>query len=96
MNFKNDQKIELMMGVVAMTYAVAIREGILSHITKPIKMKKYKNGKMYLKITIFRKGLEIIDAMLSGINKFVRYLVRTLTFASFNPFVDKVIVKNVQ
>ena len=32
MNFENDQKIELMMGVVAMTYAAAIREGILSHI----------------------------------------------------------------
>lgn len=96
MNFENDQKIELIMGVVAMTYAVAIREGILSHISKPIKKKKYKNGKMYFEISIFRKGLEIIDAMLSGINNFIRYLCRTVLFASFNPFVDILLVKNVQ
>lgn len=96
MNFKNDQKIELMMGVVAMTYAVAIREGILSHIAKPIKMKKYKNGKGYLEISIFRKGLEIMDATLIGINNFVRYLCRTVAYALLNPFIDKLFAKSVQ
>jgi transposase len=96
MNFKKDQKIELMMGVVAMTYALAIRVGILSHIIKPISMKKYKNGKKYLEISVFRKGMEIIEAILTGINDFVRYLCRTVESASFNPYVNKVVVKNVQ
>jgi len=96
MNFKNDQKIELMMGVVAMTYAVAIREGILSHISKPIKMKKYKNGKVYMEISIFRKGLEIMEAKLIGTTNFVRYLCRTVPHALLNPFIDKSLVQSVQ
>ena len=59
-------------------------------------MKKYKSGKMCLEMSIFRKRMDIIEAMLTGINDFVRYLRRTVESVSLNPFVDRVFVGNVQ
>jgi len=73
-NLKIDDKIELMMGVLAMVYLLAVREGLLSHKLKPIPLKKYKNGTIYLSISIFRVGMAIIQTLFTKINKLIEYI----------------------
>lgn len=73
-NLKVDDKIELMMGVLAMVYILAVKEGLLSHKLKPIPLKKYKDGKIYLSISIFRMGLAIIQTLFMKINKLIEYI----------------------
>lgn len=75
MNLKKDNKIMLMVAVVIVTYALAIKEGVLKYLQKQIRMKHYKNGKVYLEMSIFRKGLEVLDGVLNGLSKFIRYLI---------------------
>lgn len=74
MNFKDDRKIELMMGVVVTAYAIAIREGIIEQLRKPFLIKKYKNGKQYTAISVFRKGVEMIESFLEHAQALVLYL----------------------
>jgi len=73
-NLKNDLKIELMMGVLAMVYLIALKEGILRHSLKPIPLKKYKNGKKYLTISIFRMGLAIIQTLFTTVFELINYI----------------------
>lgn len=73
-NLKIDDKIELMMGVLAMVYIIAVREGLLSHRLKPIPVKKYKDGTIYLSISIFRMGLAIIQNLFTKINQLIEYI----------------------
>lgn len=77
-NLKVDEKIELMMGILSMVYIMAVREGLLSHKRKPIPLKKYKDGKIYLSISIFRLGMAIIQSFLKKIDKFFEYIANQL------------------
>jgi hypothetical protein len=77
-NLQNDQKIELMMGVLAVVYLLAVKEGILRHKSNPIKLIKYKNGKTYFTISIFRMGLAIIQTLFTGIFEMIDYIDREL------------------
>lgn len=90
MNLKADNKIELMMGLVVTAYAIAIREGMLSFIQKPFRMIKYKNGKKYYEVSIFRKGLEILEAFIADVFFVYKYLIKTLLYAECNPLIDKI------
>ena len=73
-NLKIDEKIELMMGILTMLYIMAVKEGLLSHKRKPIPWKKYKNGKKYLSISIFRLGMAIIQTHFTKINILIEYI----------------------
>jgi len=73
-NLKSDKKIELMMGVLAMTYLLAVREGILRHLLKAIPVKKYKDGKTYPCISIFRLGFAIIQNMFIVVDQLIGYI----------------------
>lgn len=77
-NLKIDEKIELMIGILAMVYIMAVREGLLSHKRKPIPWKKYRDGKKYLSISIFRLGLALIQALFTKIFKLLEYIANQL------------------
>ena len=89
MNFKDDRKIELMMGIVVTAYAIAIREGIVEQLRKPFPIKKYKNGKQYAAISVFRKGLEMVEGFLEHALSLVLYL-----FAVFSSENRLIVVPN--
>jgi len=55
-NLKADDKIQLMMGILACTYLMAIMEGIIKQADSPVKMKVYKKGNSYPLISLFRRG----------------------------------------
>lgn len=75
LNLKSDKKIMLMVSVVIITYALAIKEGMLKYLQKQIQVKHYKNGKEYLEMSIFRKGLEVLESVIINFCGFIRYLV---------------------
>jgi hypothetical protein len=73
-NFRSDQKIELMIGILALIYILAIREGILKHLTKPIALKKYKDGTTQLVISVFRTGYTLIQYLFDSIHLLIHYI----------------------
>lgn len=96
MNLTKDVKIELMMGLVVFAYVLAVREGMLAYIQKPFRKIKYKNGKVYDEISIFRKGLEILDGIINSVVTLLKYLIKSIHYACMHPFIDMVVIKNVQ
>ncbi len=99
MNFKDDKKITLMMAVVAVVYALALREGLLYLLNKTIPIKKYKNGKQYLSISVFRKGMEEIEQIVSNAWELICYVIGIINSNknfSLNPLANKKWSKNVQ
>ena len=95
LNLKNDNKIMLMIAVVIITYALAIKEGILKYIQKQIAMKHYKNGKVYPEMSIFRKGLEVLDGLMDGLFEFICYLIHQIKHYTKHPYL-LILIKNVQ
>lgn len=75
LNLKSDKKIMLMISLVIVTYALAIKEGVLKFMQKRIPVKRYKNGKVYLEMSIFRKGLEVLEGVIADVFGFIKYLV---------------------
>jgi len=69
-------KVELMFGVLALVYALAIREGALHYeqLGKEPPMKTYKNGTRTLKKSVFRKGYSILKKKIRNINDFICYI----------------------
>ena len=100
MNLKDDGKIQLMIGIVIIAYTLAIKEGLIEHFKHPIPFKKYKNGKMYLSVSLFRLGIEIIDRLVLTLKSVLNFIVEQLA----NPYpksrIDKQLnfikIKNVQ
>ncbi|MEK7224666.1 MAG: transposase [Bacteroidota bacterium] len=82
-NVQSDKKIELMMGVLVLVYWIALEEGMLKHNRKPIPLKRYKNGKVHLTISIFRLGFAIIQNLFGRMNNLLEYIVNQL-----KPFTD--------
>ncbi len=78
-NMKNKEKIILMKALVVFLYTLCICEGLfqlkdgkLSH------WKKYKDGKTFLAVSIFRKGLSFLCLSFNNLRSFCDYLVRAL------------------
>lgn len=83
-NLRSDPKIELMIGILAMIYLIAIREGMLKHLTKPIALKKYKDGTTHLIISLFRTGYAMIQYVFDTIVQLINYLEDLLKCPLYN------------
>ena len=83
-NLQTDEKIELMMGVLATVYLIAIREGMLRHLAKAIPFKKYKGGKKQLAISFFRLGCYIVQSLFTEVCLLLSYLQNLLNTSSLN------------
>lgn len=91
-NLRSDIKIELMMGILALTFLIAVKQGILKQLRKAIPLKKYKNGKTYFAISIFRLGFAAIQHTFIEANRLMLYINSLLkplpnkVFDNFEPF----------
>jgi transposase len=83
-NLRSDPKIELMIGILAMIYLIAIREGMLKHLTKPIALKKYKDGTTHLIVSLFRTGYAMIQYVFDTIVQLINYLEDLLKCPLYN------------
>ena len=70
-------KIELMMGVLVLMYALCIREGLLvdEKEGKKVRIKTYKNGKKALAKSVFRKGLTRLKRYYRDWNRLLNYII---------------------
>ncbi len=76
MRLKDDFKVNLMMGVVVLAYTISVCQGTLfyENSEKPIPIKKYKNGKICLSKSVFRKGLKQLMPRIKSLGQFIKYL----------------------
>jgi hypothetical protein len=88
-NLRSDPKIELMIGILAMIYLIAIREGMLKHLTKPIALKKYKDGTTHLIVSLFRTGYAMIQYVFDTIVQLINYLEDLLKCPLYNSINSK-------
>ncbi len=76
LNLKAKEKIKLMMAILTFLYAMCIHEGLLAYQqVKKSDWKKYADGKISLTVSIFRKGLAIVEGKFYNIQTFVEFLV---------------------
>jgi hypothetical protein len=74
LNFKDDNKIVLMMSVVVMAYVLSIIQGVKeTKVNKPL-YKKYQNGQRLLAISLFRIGLSKLKQSIWNLKKFIESL----------------------
>ncbi len=78
-NLKADEKIELMMGVLAYTFLIAVIEGITKQMTLTIKLKNYKGGSSYPRISIFRCGYIELQRIFINIGYVIKHLKKLLS-----------------
>lgn len=81
LNFKNDGKINLMIAIVVMSYALSLQQAFKSTTHK---VKKYKNGTATLAVSFFRVGLAQLRAKVQSLETFLKYL-QTLFQTLFTP-----------
>ncbi len=75
MNLKDSLKIMLMMGIVVFLYVLCIVEGLKQlKKSKPSDWKIYKNGKRFLTVSVFSKGLAYLNLKFKNLITFIRYL----------------------
>ncbi len=90
--FTAPHKIELLMSILVLVYAMAIYEGVIIYQTEQVKTKTYKvkdnKGQIHLVFypekSVFRAGLAFIEDLILDIKKLIEYLHNIV----FNYFID--------
>jgi acyl-CoA thioesterase FadM len=75
LNFRDNDKILLIVAIVVMGYVLSIQQGLVQMRTK---MKTFKNCSKTLAISIFRQGLTKIKARVWSFHRFLRLLQEVL------------------
>lgn len=84
LNRTQPHKIELMFGVLTLTYALAVREGILTYTDQEqaVPVKQYANGQQTLAKSVFRKGLTQLKRKVRDVASLWAYLKTALAQAT--------------
>lgn len=79
LNLKDSEKIKLMMAIVCFLYVLCINEGLIAYKKmKKSDIKKYSDGSESLAVSIFRKGLAIVDGKFYHFLSFLNFLIEIL------------------
>lgn len=75
MNVRGKEKRHLMMAMAVFVYCLAIREGLIKEYKKGIRLVLDKtSGFYYRAISVFRKGMSILNRKARNAKQFIRYL----------------------
>jgi hypothetical protein len=74
LNFKDDNKIVLMMSIVVMAYVLSIVQGVKETKVKKPLYKKYRSGQRLLAISLFRIGLSKLKQSVWNLKRFIESL----------------------
>lgn len=75
MNVRGKEKRHLMMAMAVLVYCLAIREGLIEEYKKGVRMVLDKaSGFYYRAISVFRKGMSILNRKARNTAQFIRYL----------------------
>ncbi len=78
MNLTDLDRIRLMISVVSFAYILCLKEGIEQDIQNPIPLKKDKNGKTWLSISIFRYGYRHIEQLFKERSDLMIYIIQNI------------------
>ena len=73
MNFKQSAKIELLLALVVFAYVLSVEAGEAA--SEQIGTKTYRNGNSSPAQSLFKKGLEVLNATLLVFDQFMGYLL---------------------
>jgi hypothetical protein len=76
LGFQNRQKIRLLVAIVVVLYVICVAEG-LKHFDR-IGTKRYKNGLVTQRMSVFRYGYAVVSNYLATIDLFIEWLLRTI------------------
>jgi hypothetical protein len=83
LNLKCDEKIELLFGLTAACYALALLHGEIEQIKNPTKLKNYpKSKKTWPEISTFRRGLISFERNIDSVQRFLEKLIEIVSFLS--------------
>ena len=78
-NMKDAEKIMLMMGIVVFLYTLCILEGIKKlKKSKASDYKTFKDGKIFLTVSVFKKGLDYLNLKFNNLKTFIQFIKTTL------------------
>lgn len=69
-----------MFAILTFLYVLCIQQGLFFYqkTKKKIPYKNYKNGKKYLAISVFRKGLSLVSSQFHDLLSFIQFLAQLL------------------
>ena len=73
-NLIGQHKMEIMMGLVAVVYAICVRQAIEEKLYEQVEIKNYKNGKKYPVKSTFRLGLERVRKIVRNVKDLFMHL----------------------
>ena len=68
-NLTGAHKLEIMLGLVCVVYALSIRQTLEENLHKEVKIKTYKDGSQYPAKSTFKLGLERIREIVRNVNE---------------------------
>ena len=74
MNVEGYARQQLLMAIMIFAYTVSLTEGLKNY--KKVPRKKYRNGKFYKVISVFRKGLAEVTRVCWNFETFCQYLIQ--------------------
>ena len=74
-NLVGQHKMEIMLGLVAVVYAISIRQALEEKLYEQVETKTYKNGKQYPAKSTFRLGLERIRKIVRNVKDLFCHLL---------------------
>jgi len=76
-NLVGKHKLEIMLGIVAIVYALSIRLAIEEKLNENIAIKTFKNGKQYPAKSTFRLGLEYLRKIVRNVKELFKLILQT-------------------
>lgn len=76
-NLVGSHKIEIMLGLVSIVYALSIRQAFEEKLHEGIEIKTYKGGKQYPAKSIFKLGIEHLRKIVRNVKELFKLILQT-------------------
>jgi Transposase DDE domain len=77
-NLQGQHKLEIMMGLVTIVYALSIHHALNEDLIKDVPLKKSKNGVLYQAKATFKLGLEAIRRFVQNVNELLAFIFQII------------------
>lgn len=77
-NLQGGHKLEIMMGIVTLVYALCIHQALSNDLVEDVKIKDYKNGKKYPAKATFRLGLDSLRNIVQNVNELLNFVLQVI------------------
>lgn len=78
LHLEGQHKIDLLFGILAFVYVLAIRQGVIDGFDQVVKLKQANNGKWYPEQSLFRYGLYQLKLLVKELEHLVDYLIKMI------------------